>query len=165
MKLTLKQERFCQAYMETGNASEAYRRAYNTETMQDSTVNERACRMVKECKISARLDELKAEVAKKNEITLAEIVEDLRKACALAESAEKGMDLGNLAMHKAKLAGLLVEKSEHTVKQDHFADAREEGKKALREAWNRFQSERKDQNAAVQTQDNDQGEASPKLTH
>ena len=36
-KLTIKQEAFARAYVETGNASEAYRRAYNAENMQQIT--------------------------------------------------------------------------------------------------------------------------------
>ena len=34
-KLTPKQEAFVLAYIETGNASEAYRRAYNAENMSE----------------------------------------------------------------------------------------------------------------------------------
>ena len=36
-KLTIKQEAFARAYVETGNASEAYSRAYNAENMQQIT--------------------------------------------------------------------------------------------------------------------------------
>ena len=38
IKLTPKQERFCQVYIETGNASEAYRAAYNAEKMKPESV-------------------------------------------------------------------------------------------------------------------------------
>ncbi|MGL4546014.1 MAG: terminase small subunit, partial [Plesiomonas sp.] len=37
--LTEKQEKFCKALIETGNQSEAYRRAYNTENMKPESVN------------------------------------------------------------------------------------------------------------------------------
>jgi len=37
-KLTLKQEGFCRSYIETGNASEAYRLNYNAEKMKPATV-------------------------------------------------------------------------------------------------------------------------------
>ncbi|MGU9998175.1 terminase small subunit, partial [Bordetella avium] len=39
MALTPKQEAFALAYVETGNASEAYRRAYSAERMKPETVN------------------------------------------------------------------------------------------------------------------------------
>lgn len=38
-QLTPKQETFCLAYIETGNASEAYRQAYDAENMKPDTVN------------------------------------------------------------------------------------------------------------------------------
>jgi len=41
-KLTPKQERFWIEYLATGNASEAYRRAYNTAGMDDRTIQKRA---------------------------------------------------------------------------------------------------------------------------
>jgi len=34
MKLTIKQEKFCNLYIELGNASEAYRQSYNCEKMK-----------------------------------------------------------------------------------------------------------------------------------
>ncbi|MEM8160551.1 terminase small subunit, partial [Morganella morganii] len=42
MALTVKQEKFCQAYVETGNASEAYRSAYSADKMKAATVNSKA---------------------------------------------------------------------------------------------------------------------------
>ena len=41
-KLTPKQESFCLSYIETGNASEAYRLNYDTENMKPATVNRNA---------------------------------------------------------------------------------------------------------------------------
>ena len=40
--LTIKQENFCQVYVETGNASEAYRRAYDAKNMKSETVRRTA---------------------------------------------------------------------------------------------------------------------------
>jgi phage terminase small subunit len=40
--LTQRQEKFCLAYIETGNASESYRRAYNAENMKPVTINRKA---------------------------------------------------------------------------------------------------------------------------
>ena len=42
LKLTAKQEAFARAYVETGNASEAYRRAYNAENMKQESIAVRA---------------------------------------------------------------------------------------------------------------------------
>ena len=38
IKLTVKQEAFCQNYLELGNASEAYRQAYDAEDMNSNVV-------------------------------------------------------------------------------------------------------------------------------
>lgn len=43
--LTIKQEAFCQAYIETGNASEAYRTAYAADKMKPEAVHVQACKL------------------------------------------------------------------------------------------------------------------------
>ena len=40
--LTPKQEKFCLIYLETGNASEAYRQVYNTSKMKKTTIGRKA---------------------------------------------------------------------------------------------------------------------------
>ncbi len=52
MPLTPKQEKFCLAYLETGNASEAYRRAYNAAKMKAATVNRNAKALLDNTKIT-----------------------------------------------------------------------------------------------------------------
>lgn len=59
--LTEKQEAFVQAYLETGNATEAYRRAYNT-TAKPNVINVKACEALKHPKIARRLTYLKGRV-------------------------------------------------------------------------------------------------------
>lgn len=61
-RLTEKQERFCRHYLDTeGNASEAYRMAYDTTKMQPSTVYQCSSELMNNPKITLRIDELKAE--------------------------------------------------------------------------------------------------------
>jgi len=57
MKLTIKQDAFVLAYLETGNASEAYRRAYNCSGMNSNTINNRASDLMKHGGIKARIEE------------------------------------------------------------------------------------------------------------
>ncbi len=45
--MTIKQENFCNYYVETGNASEAYRRAYSCSKMKDGTVKVKAAELLK----------------------------------------------------------------------------------------------------------------------
>lgn len=61
-RLTEKQERFCRHYLDTdGNASEAYRMAYDTTKMQPSTVYYSAWELMNNPKIAQRIEELRAE--------------------------------------------------------------------------------------------------------
>ncbi|MBO5029820.1 MAG: terminase small subunit [Muribaculaceae bacterium] len=62
-RLTEKQEKFCQYYIDTGNASEAYRMSYDTSKMQPATINRSAIELRDNPKIAARLDEIRAERA------------------------------------------------------------------------------------------------------
>lgn len=58
-KLTLKQEKFAQAYIRLMNASAAYREVYAPKTMSAKTINEAASRLVASSKVSARVTELR----------------------------------------------------------------------------------------------------------
>lgn len=63
-RLTEKQERFCQFYLDTdGNASEAYRMAYDTSNMQPSTVHYSAWELMNNPKITQRISEIRVERA------------------------------------------------------------------------------------------------------
>lgn len=55
--LTPKQDAFVLAYLETGNASEAYRRAYDVRRMLPATINNTACLLLKQPKIAERVQE------------------------------------------------------------------------------------------------------------
>ena len=63
--LTLKQENFCREYIKCGNASEAYRKAYNCQNMKPESINRKASELLDNVKITARVQELDKE--KKNE--------------------------------------------------------------------------------------------------
>ncbi|CTQ67157.1 terminase small subunit [Roseibium alexandrii] len=62
--LTIKQELFCLAYLKEGNASEAYRQAYDCENMKDTTIHRKAKDLLDNGKIRARVDQLNAEAVK-----------------------------------------------------------------------------------------------------
>lgn len=76
-KLTVKQENFCNYYVETGNASVACRKAYSCDRMKDKTINERSSRLLKEYKISTRVKELQDELQKRSDISKDEAVKEL----------------------------------------------------------------------------------------
>lgn len=76
-KLTPKQEAFVRAYIETGNASEAYRKAYGADNTKDSAVHVNASKLLKNTKVALRLAELQSKVAERHEITMDKIIREL----------------------------------------------------------------------------------------
>jgi len=75
--LTIKQENFCNYYVECGNASDAYRRAYSCNKMKDETVNKRSSELLKNGYITGRVNELQSELKKKSDITKEEALKVL----------------------------------------------------------------------------------------
>lgn len=75
--LTPKQESFCLAYLETGNASEAYRRSYSHERMKPETVNRNAKKLLDNDKITTRLKELNSAAVSAAVMTRQEALERL----------------------------------------------------------------------------------------
>jgi hypothetical protein len=117
-KLTPKQEAFCLAYVETGNASEAYRRCYNAEKMKPDVISVKACELLKNGKVAVRVQELQAAAVKRHEITVDDLVQELDDArmTALAALIPQSSAAVAATMGKAKLLGLLVDKQEVTGK-------------------------------------------------
>ncbi|WP_122333111.1 terminase small subunit [Parabacteroides sp. AF48-14] len=77
MKLTIKQENFCNYYVECGNASEAYRRAYSCDRMKPGIVNRKAKELMDNGKIAARVKELQNERKEQSDITKEKILSEL----------------------------------------------------------------------------------------
>ena len=74
MPLTIKQENFCNYYLECGNASEAYRRAYSCSKMKDESVNSRAYELLKRSEIAARVKQLQKELRDRSDLNKDEAV-------------------------------------------------------------------------------------------
>ena len=108
MALTQKQENFCRAYIETGNASEAYRKAFNTSNMKTESVNNKAYELLKRVDVTARVEELRSEAAKRNEITVDDLLKELEEARVIAATGDKPQPAAMVSatMGKAKLLGM-----------------------------------------------------------
>ena len=116
MSLTQKQENFCLLYIETGNASKAYRIAYDAENMKESTVNRNAKALMDNSKIAARIAELRAPAIAKAQITLEQHLIDLKRLRDLAEASQKFGPAVQAEMARGKASGLYVDKTELTGK-------------------------------------------------
>lgn len=106
MALTPKQENFCLAYLETGNASEAYRRAYNAENMKPESVNRLAKAQLDNVKIASRIEELREPIMKRHAITVDDLLRELEEARNLAMSIASPAPAVSAVMGKAKLLGM-----------------------------------------------------------
>ena len=67
--LTLKQEKFCQYYVDIdGNASEAYRMAYDCTKMKQESVWRNAHALMQNIKVTSRIKEIREKRAKETEV-------------------------------------------------------------------------------------------------
>jgi len=105
--LTPKQEKFCQLYIELGNASEAYRQAYDASKMKPETINTKAKELLNNGKITVRIEELKAEHKERHNITVDDLIAELEEARQLAKDPVKPQPAAMVSatMGKAKILG------------------------------------------------------------
>ncbi len=90
-KLTPKQRKFAEEYVNTGNASEAYRRAYDvSETTSNEVIAVKASELLSSGNISVRVSELQKKEAESFQITRKEVAEGYFK---MIKSWEYLMDL------------------------------------------------------------------------
>lgn len=117
VSLTPKQEAFAQAYVETGNASEAYRRAYNAEKFKPESVNVNASKLLADAKVSQRVEQLRADLAERHKITVDDLIAELEEARGIALTAAKPQSAAAVSatLGKAKLLGLLVDRIDASV--------------------------------------------------
>lgn len=116
-KLTVKQERFCQLYVELGGKGRAYKEAYDTDK-SIRTCDVDGCKLSKQPHIAARIAELKAEIKERHNVTVDSLLEELeeaRQAALCAETVQSSAAV-SATMSKAKLCGLDKQIIEHNIK-------------------------------------------------
>ncbi len=90
-KLTPKQNKFAEEYVNTGNASEAYRRAYDVaKTTSNEVIAVKASELLKNGNISVRVKDLQTKEAEAFQITRKEVADGYFK---MIKSWEYLMDL------------------------------------------------------------------------
>jgi phage terminase small subunit len=115
MALTQKQETFALSYVETGNASEAYRRAYDADEMKPASIHVKACQLLANGKVRLRVNELQAAAAQKAQITLESHLRDLADLRDQAREARQFSAAITAEVARGKASGVHVEKTESTV--------------------------------------------------
>lgn len=102
MPLTPKQEAFAHYYVELGNASEAYRRAYNASNMSVQVVNNEASKLLDHREVSVTVDRLKADSLAHVDVSAAMIA---REAWNIARADD--------APHSARVSALSLLAKRH----------------------------------------------------
>lgn len=106
-RLTGKQEMFAQAFVETGNASEAYRHAYNVrETTKAESVWQSASKLLANPKVASRVSELKALHLRRHETTVDDLMVEFDENRMLAIRNLQISAANTATMGKARLQGL-----------------------------------------------------------
>lgn len=103
-----KMEKFCLAYVETANAAESYRIAYNTEKMATATIGREGYNLLQRPQVQERLEELRGQVMDRHRITVDTLLLELEEARRAALDAETPQTSAAVSatMGKAKLLGL-----------------------------------------------------------
>lgn len=106
-KLTPKQEAFALAFFETGNAAEAYRRAYDVaDEARDPWIRVEACQLLDNPNITLMLQELREQAERHSIYTRQKAMEELEQARAAAMALENPSAAVSAINSKVKLYGL-----------------------------------------------------------
>lgn len=116
-ELTPKQERFAQKYIELGNAAEAYRVAYDAKNMKPVTIRRKAAELLDNGKVAACVRALREALQARHMVTLDSITEELEASRKLATADRQHSAAITASLGKAKLHGLIVDKSDVTVRK------------------------------------------------
>lgn len=106
--VTEQQEKFCRVFVETGNASEAYRQAYKSDRKTANSVAVDASRLLDNPNVNLRISMLREGHAKRHNVTVDSLVAELEeiKQIALAAETPQTSAAVSAVMGKAKLTGL-----------------------------------------------------------
>ena len=114
--LTPKQEKFVQGIIEGMSQADAYRAAYSSKKMSDNAIYREASLLVEHPKVSQRIAELRAELAKPSIMTAQERLEWLTKIINDENESTKNRLSASDQMNK--MQGEYVQKVEANVNTD-----------------------------------------------
>ncbi|WPJ52144.1 hypothetical protein RCIP0045_00073 [Klebsiella phage RCIP0045] len=106
--VTEQQEKFCRVFVETGNASEAYRQAYKSDRKNANTIAVDASRLLDKPNVNRRIGQLREGHIKRHNVTVDSLIAELEEAriAALAADTVQASAATGATMGKAKLLGL-----------------------------------------------------------
>ena len=110
-QLTPKERDFALAYIETGSATKAYRQAYD-HNGNDATARRCGHAVLHRSKVAALVTDLQVEHRERHKVTVDGLTWELEKARILALDARNAAAAVQAIMGKAKLHGLLVDRTQ-----------------------------------------------------
>ena len=112
-KLTPKQDHFARVYVETSNASEAYRQAYDVgKDTKPEGIWVDACNTLAKPNVALRVFELQQAAQERTMVTIESITKELEENRTFAASLDQPAAMNTATMGKAKIHGLVVDKAE-----------------------------------------------------
>lgn len=105
--LTVKQTAFCRAYIESGNAAQAYREAYDVaEDAKDGWIRVEACQLLDNPNVTREIQRLQEEAARLSLYTVKAAYDELEDARLLARDVKQPGAAVSAISAKIKLFGL-----------------------------------------------------------
>src|SRR5262245_44900012 len=120
-------ELFAQEIAKGRSQREAYLAA-GYVTKSDNTTDAAASRLLSQVKVSNRIHELQSEAAKSTEVTVRSLIAEAERARSLAESKDQASAMVGAITLKARLAGLLIDRTEDIVRRDELEAQRAQRK-------------------------------------
>ena len=117
-RLTEKQDAFALAFLETGNAAEAYRRAYDvSENAKSEWIYVEACQLLDNPKVALRLEQLQEQARKLAIFTVGNAIDEYEAARLMAMDEKNPSAAVSAVTGKVRLFGLdRPQRVEHTGK-------------------------------------------------
>ena len=113
--MTPKKADFVRWYFELGNASEAYKRAYNSKA-KPNTLHRKANDLLKHPTIKAEVITMQDQARARNQVTIDNVVDELEEARQIAKQSGNAAAMVSATLGKAKVLGLVVDKQETNTK-------------------------------------------------
>lgn len=130
-KLTPKEKKFCQYYVELGNGTQAvYKAGYQYKN--DNTAGAAANQLLRKTKIKAEIDRLMQKELKPSIMTANEVMEHFSAIARGEEKDQFGLDIGAGDRIKA-----LVELAKRTVDIENRANGKADAKVEIKVDWKR----------------------------
>lgn len=114
MSLTPKREAFAQAVASGMSQADAYRSAFSTKQSKPETIQQNASRLMADSKVLARVEEIRAPIVQKAQITLESHLERLKQLSEKAEQDGQFSAAISAEVSRGKASGLYTEKIDHS---------------------------------------------------